>query len=70
VRVRDGIFEGLKGIVVRQNNKCKLVVSIGVIHQSVSLEIDPDCLELITSAKTRVEEKSTNRLREDSALAV
>jgi transcription antitermination factor NusG len=70
VRVRDGIFEGLKGIVVRQNNKCKLVVSIGVIHQSVSLEIDPDCLELVTSAKTRVEEKSTNPLREDSALAV
>ena len=50
VRVREGIFEGLNGIVVRENNKCKLVVSIELIHQSVSLEIDPNCLELVNSA--------------------
>ena len=53
VRVREGMFEGLNGIVVRENNKCKLIVSIDLIHQSVSLEIDPACLELVTPANMR-----------------
>lgn len=50
VQVREGLFEGLSGIVVRENNKCKLVVSVELIHQSVSLEIEPACLELVTPA--------------------
>ena len=45
VRVREGAFEGLEGVVVRYNNGCKLVISIGLIHQSVALEIDADSLE-------------------------
>ena len=53
VRVREGVFEGLNGIVVRENNKCNLIVSIDLIHQSVSLEIDPACLELVTPANMR-----------------
>jgi transcription antitermination factor NusG len=53
VRVREGMFEGLSGIVVRENNKCKLVVNIELIHQSVSLEIDPNCLELVNPANMR-----------------
>jgi transcription antitermination factor NusG len=47
VRVRGGAFEGLEGIVVRQNNKCKLVVTIALIHQSVALEIEADLLEAV-----------------------
>jgi transcription antitermination factor NusG len=48
VRVKDGVFEGLQGIVVRyNNNSCKVVVSIGLIHQSAALEIDADSLEQI-----------------------
>jgi transcription antitermination factor NusG len=47
VRVKDGVFEGLQGIVVRYNNSCKVVVSIGLIHQSAALEIDADSLEQI-----------------------
>lgn len=45
VRVREGVFEGLEGVVVHYNNSCKLVVSIGLIHQSVALEIEAGCLE-------------------------
>ena len=45
VRVRKGAFEGLEGIVVRHNNRCKLVVSVNLIHQSVALEIDEDALD-------------------------
>jgi transcription antitermination factor NusG len=47
VRVRDGAFEGLEGIVVRKSNQCKLVVSLSLIHQSVSLEMEPKYLEII-----------------------
>jgi transcription antitermination factor NusG len=47
VRVKEGTFAGLEGIVVRYDNGCKLVVSIGLIHRSVALEIEADCLEHI-----------------------
>jgi transcription antitermination factor NusG len=47
VRVREGVFEGVQGIVVRENNGCKLVVSIDLIQQSVSMEIDADSLEYV-----------------------
>ena len=45
VRVREGVFEGLEGIVVRNNNSCKLVVTIALIHQSVAIEVVADLLE-------------------------
>jgi transcription antitermination factor NusG len=57
VRVREGAFEGLEGIVVRKNNRCKLVVSIELIHQSVSLEVDPQQLELAATSDLRVNER-------------
>jgi transcription antitermination factor NusG len=47
VRVRDGAFEGLEGIVVRKSNQCKVVVSLSLIHQSVSLEVEPNYLEIV-----------------------
>jgi transcription antitermination factor NusG len=49
VRVRSGAFEGLEGIVLRRSNGCKLVVSIGLIHQSVALEIEAKELETINA---------------------
>jgi transcription antitermination factor NusG len=45
VRVTRGAFEGLEGVVVRHKNGCKLVLSINLIHQSVSLEVAADLLE-------------------------
>ena len=47
VRVREGVLEGVQGIVVRYNNGCKLVVSIALIQQSVSMEIDAHSLEYV-----------------------
>lgn len=49
VRVRSGPFEGVTGIVIRRTNQCKLVVSIGLIHQSLALEISPEDLDKVTS---------------------
>lgn len=45
VRVLQGAFEGLEGVVVRHKNGCKLVISVNLIHQSVALEISADLLE-------------------------
>ena len=45
VTVRSGPFEGASGIVIRRTNQCKLVVSIGLIHQAFALEISPEDLD-------------------------
>lgn len=47
VRVREGLFSGVEGIVIRKNNKLGLVVSISAICQAVVLEVDPECLQPI-----------------------
>lgn len=47
VRVVAGALEGLKGIVLRNKNQCRIIVSIHLIHQSVSVEIDAELLEPI-----------------------
>jgi transcription antitermination factor NusG len=47
VRVREGTFEGVQGIVLRHQNGCKLIVSIGLIQQSVAMEIDAHLLEYV-----------------------
>ena len=47
--MRSGPFEGVTGIVIRRTNQCKLVVSIGLIHQSLALEISPEDLDKVTS---------------------
>jgi transcription antitermination factor NusG len=49
VRVMDGPFKGLEGIVTRAKNTCRVVVSIALIHQSVALEIDAHLLEYVSS---------------------
>jgi transcription antitermination factor NusG len=54
VRVKEGIFQGLEGFVVRHHQGCKLVVTVGLIHQSVALEIEEDLLELSCPASSQV----------------
>ena len=52
VRVRSGPFEGVSGVVIRRTNQCKLVVSIGLIHQSFALEISPEDLDKVPSTES------------------
>jgi len=53
VRVTSGAFEGVEGIVVDRKSKCKLIVSISLIHQAVALEIDSNQLESLQSVTSR-----------------
>lgn len=52
VRVVSGALEGLKGVVIRNKNHCRIVVSVHLIHQSVSVEIDAELLEPIDDFAT------------------
>ena len=45
VRVKAGALAGLQGIVVRHKNRCRIVVTISLIHKSLALEIDSELLE-------------------------
>jgi transcription antitermination factor NusG len=45
VRVVSGALQGLRGVVVRNKSQYRIVVSIHLIHQSVSVEIDAKLLE-------------------------
>jgi transcription antitermination factor NusG len=53
VRVKQGIFQGLEGFVVRQHSGCRLVATIRLIQQSVALEIEESFLELACPVSTQ-----------------
>jgi len=45
VRIVDGPFEGLEGIIERRKGSDRLILSVDVITQAVALEIDADRVE-------------------------
>jgi len=45
VRVRSGPLKGCEGILIRKKNLARLVLSINLLQQAVSAEIDADCIE-------------------------
>jgi len=47
VYIRTGSFKGVEGFVVRKNNQCRLVISLDMLMQSVSVEIDSASIELM-----------------------
>jgi transcription antitermination factor NusG len=47
VRVRTGPLSGLKGTLTRIKNQYRVVVSVELLRQSVSAEVDLDCVDLL-----------------------
>lgn len=45
VYVKSGPFRGVEGFVVRKDGQCRLVVSVDLLMQSVSVQIDQACIE-------------------------
>ena len=45
VRVRSGPLEGCEGILTRKKGLARLVLNVDLLQQSVSAEIDADCVE-------------------------
>ncbi len=54
VKIKTGPFRGLDGILVRKKNSVRLVLSIELIMQSVSIEIDINDVEPLVSSVTSV----------------
>jgi len=46
-RIRGGALTGMEGVVVRKNNSLRVVLTLDLIMQSVSVEVDGDELEPI-----------------------
>jgi transcription antitermination factor NusG len=47
VRVRSGPLKGLEGIILRTNQRCRIVLSIHLIMRSVAVEVDDGDVEFI-----------------------
>jgi transcriptional antiterminator RfaH len=50
VRIRSGAFAGLEGIVARNKNCCRVVLTLEHIMQSYAIEVDLEDLELLAPA--------------------
>lgn len=49
VRIRSGALSGIQGIVVRQKNSFRVVITLELIMQSIAVEVNADDLEPIDS---------------------
>ncbi|HEX8712527.1 MAG TPA: transcription termination/antitermination NusG family protein [Terracidiphilus sp.] len=47
VRVRRGIFEGAEGIVSEIRHRCKVILTLSVVRQCFSLEVDRDDIDIL-----------------------
>jgi hypothetical protein len=47
VRVKTGPLRGLEGILVRQKNWCKLLLSVEMLQRSVAVEVDLAIVERV-----------------------
>ncbi len=47
VRIRRGIFEGVKGVVTEFRQQCKVVIALAAVGQSFSLEIELGDIEIL-----------------------
>ena len=45
VYIRSGPFKGAEGFIVRKNKLCRLVISLDLLMQSISVEVDEACVE-------------------------
>lgn len=55
VRVRDGVFAGIDGIVTELRQRCKVIISLAALKQSFSLEADLANIEIPGNAASGLE---------------
>jgi transcription antitermination factor NusG len=67
VRVTRGALEGIEGILLRKKNMFRLVLSVDMLAQSVSIEIDATDVEPVSSAAKVSGSPARERARADWA---
>jgi transcription antitermination factor NusG len=60
IRIKTGPLQGLEGVVVRQNNQTRIIVSVDFIQSSTSVELWPQDLECLPH-ETGVKHEQTRR---------
>ena len=49
VRIRSGVMQGIEGTLVRKSSSLRFVLTLNLINQHVSVEIDADALESVVA---------------------
>lgn len=47
VYIRSGPLKGIEGFIIRKQRHCRLVISVEMMMQSVSVEVDEACVETL-----------------------
>lgn len=47
VYIRSGPFKGIEGFIIRKDKHCRLVISLNLLMQSLSIQVDSACVESI-----------------------
>jgi len=61
VRVRNGIFEGVEGLVTEFRQQCKVVISMAAVQQCFSLELDFADVEVLKKPAARASSPSRSQ---------
>jgi transcription antitermination factor NusG len=48
VRIRNGVFEGVEGVVSDLRQQCKVIITLAAVRQCFSLEADLDELQVLS----------------------
>lgn len=53
VKVRNGVFEGVEGLVTELRQQCKIIISLAAVRQCFSLEVDASDIEVLSDTDSR-----------------
>jgi transcriptional antiterminator NusG len=48
VRIRDGVFEGIEGVVSELRKQCKVILTLAAVRQCFSLEVEMGDLQVLS----------------------
>ena len=61
VRVRDGVFGGVEGVVTEPRHECKVIIALGAVRQCFSLETNISDLEVLQEPAAKLPLKQIHR---------
>jgi transcriptional antiterminator NusG len=53
VRIRDGVFSGVEGVVSELRKQCKVIITLAAVRQCFSLEADIDDLQVLSKTESK-----------------
>jgi transcription antitermination factor NusG len=59
VRVREGVFAGVEGLVTEFRHQCRVVITLSAVHQCFSLEVGLDDLTILNKPQVKPGLKSS-----------